>query len=58
MTIEIKKDLCIGCGLCATTCQENFMLDKDGKAMVANQEIKEHTKQTAEDCPVGAIKIK
>lgn len=40
--VTVDDNLCIGCGLCASTCEEVFMIGEDGKS---------HPK--ADSCPVG-----
>ena len=58
MQIEIDRDGCIGCGLCASTCPEVFEMADDGLAAV-----KEHpeaadpatVKDAADGCPVDVI---
>jgi len=60
MKIELKKQKCIGCGMCVNLCPEVFEL-KDGKSQVkekANLEkYKDCIKQAIDSCPVGAISL-
>lgn len=56
--ITIDKELCTGCGLCASLCPEAFEVADDNIAKVIsdscqNQDINE----VASQCPVEAIKI-
>lgn len=57
----VNKDVCVGCGMCASTCPDAFKMDDDGLA-VGYQEIPagsiDDAKQAAEDCPVEAIEVK
>ena len=58
MSISIDKNLCIGCGACASLCPNNFELNEgEGKAEVVNEEDTDCAKQAATTCPVQAIKI-
>ncbi|MDP6627973.1 MAG: ferredoxin, partial [Methanopyri archaeon] len=34
MSVSIDKDVCIGCGLCTSVCEEVFELGDDGKSQV------------------------
>jgi len=56
--IKVDKNKCIGCGLCAGLCPENFQMDMDGKSEVINQKAAPCAKEAAEQCPVNAITIK
>lgn len=56
MTIKIDKEKCIGCGLCASICDEVFEMDKDGKAKVKVQKKIPCVKDAITSCPVEAIK--
>ncbi len=56
----IDRDGCIGCGFCADTCPEVFLIDADGKALAFADIIPEYEESamTAIDgCPVGVITI-
>ena len=50
---------CIGCGMCAATCPEEFELTDEGFATAKDEEVKEEYKDSAkaamEGCPVDAI---
>ncbi|OIP24205.1 ferredoxin [bacterium CG2_30_37_16] len=57
MKITTDPNLCIGCGLCSSTCEEVFEL-KDGKSNVIKPEGCDcdcDLKEVAQSCPVGAI---
>jgi len=56
--VKVDKNKCIGCGLCAGTCPENFQMDLDGKSEVINDEVTDCAKNAAANCPVEAISVK
>ena len=41
MNVEVDKDLCIGCGFCASTMPSVFELDDDGLSQVIKKENEE-----------------
>ncbi len=56
----VKKDVCIGCGLCTSMASEVFGFGDDGLAEnILNAEIpadlEDVVKEAAESCPVSAI---
>lgn len=58
--VEIDRDGCISCGLCAESCPEVFRInDQDGKAEVhtqpQNEESNDGAKYAEENCPVSVI---
>lgn len=58
MAVKVNKDTCIGCGLCASSCQEVFELSSDGKAHAIAQKCSKHDlKEVAKSCPVSAISV-
>jgi len=57
MPISVNKDLCIGCGTCASLCPKGFILKDDGKAEASSQEDTECAQKASESCPVQAIVI-
>jgi len=60
MKAVVDQDLCTGCGVCADTCPEVFVLDNDTARVVVNQVprgAEESCKEAAESCPVEAITI-
>ena len=38
MKAKLDKDLCIGCGLCVSTCPEVFKMEEDKNAEIFEQE--------------------
>jgi ferredoxin len=55
--VSVNKDLCIGCGLCASTCSEVFELGEDGKSHAIGETCTCDLKEVALDCPVQAITV-
>jgi len=53
--IKIDKNKCIGCGLCASICDQVFEMGSDMKAKVKAQKKIPCVKQAISDCPVNAI---
>jgi ferredoxin len=46
--VKIDKEMCIGCGLCASLCEEVFSLGDDGKAEIVE-------KYRGDDSSVGNV---
>ncbi len=57
--IEIDRDACSSCGLCAADAPDTFDLDDDDIAVVLDPEGDEPEVilATAEDCPTEAIRL-
>lgn len=60
MKTYVDKELCIGCGLCESSCPEIYEM-KDNIAAVKVDVVPENQiecmKQMVKDCPVDAIKL-
>lgn len=57
MKIKINENICIGCGTCASLCDECFEI-KSGISHVKNVECDGcNLQDVASSCPVGAIEI-
>jgi ferredoxin len=59
--VSVDTDLGIGCGLCADTCPDVFVMEDDGKAEVKSQDAANANLACAKDaaatCPTEAIKV-
>lgn len=60
MKARIDAELCVGCGLCVSTCSDVFEM-KDDKAVVKAATVpggsEDTCKQAKDECPVEAISI-
>ena len=60
MKVRVDPDICIGCGLCVSTCTEVYRMDGDKAVVYATPVPKEAEgtcKKAADECPVTAIFI-
>ena len=60
MKARVKKDVCIGCGLCTSMASEFFGFNDDGLAdnLIGEEvptELEETVEEAAGSCPVAAI---
>lgn len=56
--VSINKETCIGCGVCASICAENWKMEDDGKAMYISAESDlDCNKDAAENCPTQSITV-
>ena len=60
MKTEYDADLCIGCGLCVSTCSEVYKMEDD-KAVVITavvpKDAEENCQKACDECPVTAIVV-
>ena len=58
MKVRVDKEICIGCGLCVSTCPEVFKMEEDKAVVIANpapKQAEETCKRATDECPVTAI---
>lgn len=55
--VEVDKDLCIGCGACASIDSDVFEITDEGYAKAVKDEVNDDVKMAADSCPTSAIKI-
>lgn len=56
----VDKELCIGCGLCASLAPDIFEIEDDGKAGAVGEVTSANetdAKEAEMSCPVTAIKV-
>ena len=54
MAVKVDKEKCIGCGACASICEEGFELGDDGKARVKDENAS-CVDEAISSCPAEAI---
>lgn len=59
MKVFVKKEDCIGCGMCADVCPEVFEIGSDGYSDAIGEPSAHYDKvmEAAEICPVNAIEV-
>jgi len=59
MRVKVDQDLCIGCGLCVSSCPDLFVWNEAEKATVSKDPVpydrEECCREAMEGCPTQAI---
>ncbi len=59
MKVKVNQDSCIGCGACASICEDVFEIGDSGLSEVKVKEVpedkKDACKEAIESCPTAAI---
>lgn len=59
MRAYVDQDTCIGCGFCAATAPDVFVMNEDGKAQAVidtTETNRDAVMEAIDSCPVGAIR--
>ncbi len=58
MKARVNKELCVGCGLCASMNPEVFQMDENGLATAVKEtEDEALLQESIDNCPVSAISM-
>ena len=57
MCIEIRRDLCVGCGRCSEICPGSLIVLTDGKAAIPRPERCWGCASCVKECPAEAIAL-
>lgn len=57
VTLQLDKDVCIGCGICTTVCPHNLFVVQQGKASVTDFDTCMECGACALNCPVKALSV-
>ena len=70
MQFKVDQDACIGCGACASICDEVFEINDEGLSEVkveenkekeefvsVKEELQDEVRDAADSCPTGAIEV-
>jgi len=57
VTLELNKEECIGCGMCAVVCPHSVFSINNGHARIQNRDACMECGACAQNCPVDALSV-
>jgi ferredoxin len=61
MKVAVDHDLCIGCGICESTCPQVFVLTDEALSCViveeVSEELRDEVTEAVDSCPTECIRI-
>ncbi len=57
VSLECRREQCIGCGMCTIVCPHGVFIIRDGKASMAVRNLCMECGACMRNCPVGAISV-
>jgi len=58
VTLELDREKCTGCGMCAIVCPHAVMAMNNGKVEIENRDACMECGACAQNCPVEAVTVK
>lgn len=58
VTLNLNKEQCIGCGMCAQVCPHQIFAIVDGKAVIQNRDGCMECGACAQNCPKSAVTVR
>lgn len=58
VTLNLKEEKCVGCGMCLTVCPHGVFVLKDGKAEILHKDSCMECGACEKNCPFSAIEVK
>jgi NAD-dependent dihydropyrimidine dehydrogenase PreA subunit len=58
VTLQLDRDVCVGCGICLDVCPHGVFVLEDGKSRIADPDACMECGACARNCPVHALNVK